>query len=46
MNQDQQRDSLKTLADRYEQADDYNKPSIAFYIRKMFAKVVGARKPN
>ena len=46
MNKDQQRESLKTLADRYEQADDYNKPSIAFYIRKMFAKVIAAPKPH
>jgi len=46
MNKDQQRDSLKTLADRYEKADDYNKPSIAFYLRKMYAAVIGARKPN
>jgi hypothetical protein len=36
MKKDQIKQWLKYLADRYEQADEYNKPAIGFYLRKLY----------
>jgi hypothetical protein len=39
MTKEQIKKALKTLADRYDGADDYNKPAIGFYLRKIYAEI-------